>query len=84
MPPHPRAYFFTNFVKKFVICYKGDPESVPQFDPRRLFGKFGALAFPKFLSDKSEKNHEGVDQSCAWDYKVSSPYIKPFSFPETF
>ena len=83
MPLHPSAYSLPNCVKKIVICYDGDSENVPPFDPRQLFVKFGALALPKFLSDKSEKNHEGEDQSCAWAYQVSLPYIKPFLFSET-
>ena len=55
MPLHPRAYSLTYSVKKFVICYEGDPGSFPPFAPRRLFGKFEALALPNFQSEKSEK-----------------------------
>ena len=54
-PPHPRTYSLTISVKKFVICPKGDPESAPPFAPHQLFWKFGALAFPNLLSEKSEK-----------------------------
>ena len=56
---HPSVYSHTYSMVKFSIYFEGDPESVPPFEPNRLFWKFGALAFPNLRSEKSEKKIRG-------------------------
>ena len=64
-PLPPRTYFLTYSLNEFLIWYEGGPESVPPIAPHRLFWKFGALAFPNLLSEKSAKIQEEGDRTWA-------------------
>ena len=82
LAPNSLAYS----VKIFVIHHKGDPDNVPPVcSPSTFLENLRSLRSLTYSSEKSAKNSWARENdSCAWAYQVSSPYIKVFSFSETF